>query len=267
MSGHSSSSSVDSYERCPRQWSYRYGPHREIAQRPGRSDTLHGLARRRGRILHESICTALRAAERELAGRTTPLAGWHLDRYWATARRTLGEAWEVEQMPSDPAEAVRCVELLRTTLAAVEVPAPGTIHGIERRYEHVTPGGVAVVFIPDYTRWVRPGVLRVTDWKSRAEPVEVGRHQQLLRYAGWLAQIEPDLLDVEIELFSMRDARGHVESADPVMVGRALERFDAIVRRATADPDPQPKTGPQCSGCAFKSICPAVGGRDAGQAA
>lgn len=256
-----SSSAVDSYDLCPLQWGVRYGPQRELRRGHGQPTDSLDVSRRRGRVVHEGVCTALRCAERELAELGTPIPGT-LRRYYKPARVALGQAWLAEKMPSDPAEGQLVTDLFERTLDAVTIPRPGSIYGIEARYEHTTPSGVKIVFGPDFSYWVRPGVLRIVDWKSgKIDPADVPRHPQLLRYAVWMAQRDPSIRDIEIELFAMRDGVGHVAPVDPARAAKAAARFDRIAWQAATDPEPQANVGPHCNGCRFRLVCPALRAR------
>lgn len=260
-----STSAADAYDRCPLAFSMRYGAHRITLTTPTHGD----VAQRRGRVLHAALAVALEHAQIELRRNRAPIPG-KLRRYYGPARRALGQAWVDEGMPSDSAEAARVVDMFERALDEVDIPLPGALHGIEERREHITRGGIPVVFIPDVTWWVvrERGVLRVRDWKSgKISEDDVPRHQQLLRYAGWLIEADPTITDVEIELYSLREAKGYVVRADPAMVTRATARFDRIVGRALADREMAPKVGPHCSGCWFQTQCPAFTAQDEGEAA
>jgi hypothetical protein len=258
----SSSSAADRYAMCPLNWSLRYGPGRHGADREdATADAVGDLNRRRGNVLHAGMQAACERARAELDALGTPLPGATLYRYWPAARRALGRAWDRERMPSDPSEADYTTDLLVRTLEAVPVPPPGTIDSIERERHLTTPGGVSVVFKIDYAWRPRPGALRIVDWKSgRVTPRDVRRNQQLLRYAGWSMLLDPTITAVEIELFSMRAGRGHVEPADPQRIAKALALFDRLARAAAADPDPQPTPGRHCVTCSHRRACPAVAG-------
>lgn len=241
-----SSSSVDAYIRCPTAWWARYGP-REASAAPAHLD---GVARRRGRVLHTALCEALRHADIELRRTRAPINGT-LRRYYTPARRALGLAWVQEGMPSDSDEAARVVDMFERALDEITIPRPGTLHGIERQHEHVTRGGVPVVFIPDVTWWVTRGrVLRVRDYKSgKIDEADVPRHQQLLRYAGWLGEADPRITAFEIELYSLREARGYMVPADPEMIHRAVERFDRIAIEAMTSRAADARRCGRCATC------------------
>lgn len=262
-----SSSAVDLYERCPLAFSLRHGPRPAGAPAPADTDSD---PQRRGRVLHAGLQAALEHARIELDRTRAPIPGT-LRRYHAPARKALGKAWEAERMPSDPALAAQVVEMFERALDDVAIPLPGALHGIERRYTHITRGGYPVVFGPDVTWWVdrRRGVLRVTDFKSsKVDPADVPRHPQLLRYAGWLSEMDPTIRAVEIELYALREGRGHVALADPAKIARAVARFDRIVGQAlTAPPPPVPKVGPHCTACRYATGCPALAARRDGAAA
>lgn len=260
-----SSSAADLFERCPLAFHLRYGT-------PGggvRAGERDSVARRRGRVLHEGLCAALRHAEIELNRLRAPIPGT-LRRYYTPARRALGQAWVEHEMPSDSAVAAQVMDMFERALDAVPIPLPGALHGIERRYEHITRGGIPVVFIPDVSWWTDRGrgVLRVRDWKSgKIDEADVPRHQQLLRYAGWLTEMDPAIRSVEIELYSLRAGRGYVAPADPTMIGRAVRRFDRIVAQAMATPNPQGRVGAHCESCRSAPACPALAARKAEEAA
>lgn len=266
-----SSSAIDSWARCQLQWSLAHGPHRQqrrdAEQHTKRPADHMQVSRGRGRVVHEGIAAALRCAKAELDRTGAPIPGT-LRRYWKPARLALGQAWDAEQMPSDPEVGQQVTDFFERALDAIEIPPPRSIYSIEARYEHVTPGGVAVTFGPDYMRWVRPGVLRIVDWKSsKVDPADVPRHPQLLRYAGWMAARDSRIRGIEIALFALREGVEHVVQADPARVARAVERFDRLAWAAATTDDPEAKIGPQCGGCHFRNICPALRARMGGTSA
>ena len=253
-----SPSASAAYRTCPRKWSYGYGPHKT----PYPAGTAAPLPAARGRVLHAALAAAYEAATVELATVPGPLTGARMDRYFRAARIALGEAWERERMPSDPAEALECVRTLTEVLQAQPVPAPGAIYAVERRIRVRTPGGLLVTIVPDLVLWRRRdrGVLRVRDWKSgTVTPHHVQRSQQLLIYAGLLAEGDPAVTAVDIELYSLNRVAGHVDTTvSPDRIIEAIDRLERTAAKAEADTDPQPKPGPHCGSCPHRRICPAT---------
>lgn len=247
-------SAADLYRRCPRRWSYRYGPHR-VPARTGAGVPLH---KAQGIVLHGALAAAYRAADAELSDTPGGLAGARMDRYWAAARAELGRTWTTSGMPDDPNVARETVALLRGALAGLEVPARGALYAIERRVTHRTPGGVLVVAYPDLAMWVRPGVLRVRDWKTGAVTMlDVLTSQQLPVYAFLLADADPTVRDVEIELHSIRHGVAHTHRPTEAEVVEAVTRLETTAGQADADDQCEPRPGPACVDCPFLRICPA----------
>ncbi len=247
-------SAADLYRRCPQWWSYRYGPHR-VPARGGAGVPLH---KAQGIVLHGALAAAYRAADAELEATPGGLAGARMDRYWAAARAELGRTWTASGMPGDPNVARETVALLRGALAGLDVPARGALYAIERKITHRTPAGVPVVAYPDLTMWARPGVLRIRDWKTGAVTMaDVLASQQLPVYAFLLADADPEVVDVEIELYSIRHGVSHVHPPTEAEVAEAVVRLEDTALKANADDQCEPDPGPACVGCPFIRICPA----------
>lgn len=242
------------YRQCPRRWSYRYGPHRV----PARDTAGVPLHKAQGIVLHGALAAAYRAADAELSDTPGGLAGARMDRYWAPARAELGRTWTASGMPSDPNVARETVALLRGALAALAVPARGALYAIERKITRRTPGGVPVVAYPDLAMWVRRGVLRIRDWKTGAVTMaDVLASQQLPVYGFLLADADPAVRDVEIELHSIRHGTSQVHALTEAEAVEAVTRLEVTAERADADDQCEPDPGPACVDCPFIRICPA----------
>lgn len=255
-------SAADAYGRCPRAYAER-----NARDGDSRHDPITDTPRRRGMVLHDAMQVALHCAQAELA--TRGAIGGRMSRYWGPARGELGAAWDRHKMPSVSAEAVLVEEMLRTTLDALPVPAPGALHSIETERIHTIPaalgdpaqGEISIKYKPDWTMWVGRRTLRVTDWKSGAiAPEDVRRHEQLHAYAAWLlADLGSAVRDIEIELYSLRRGEGFIHPVNPARAARAAARIETAARTAFADVEFAPKPGPQCGACYFRAVCPAVG--------
>lgn len=245
---------------CPRQWSYRHGPHKLPPAPRSSSPTPIHLAR--GKILHAGIAAAYTEAARELA--TTPggLAGARMSRYATAARRAIGQAWEAEGQPGDSDDVLEILALMRDLLISRPVPARHGIYAVERRIRARLDSGRAVVAIPDLVLRTGKGTVRVVDWKTGAidGPAETLRSQQLLVYAWLIAAADHSVTAVEIELHSIRRAIGHPVTPTPAQVADAVNRLDRTAARAEADTECAPRVGPHCTGCPFRQVCPAFGG-------
>jgi len=252
-------SAAHTYRTCPLQWSYRYGPHKQPPTLEAPS--VHRL---RGRVLHEALAAAYRAAVTELADTPGGLLPGTMTRYRRVARAALGVAWETHRMPSDSTEALECLQLLDSVLGALPVPARGAVYAIEHRIRTRTAGGLLVVLVPDLVLWTGRGTVRVRDYKTgRVDPAAVAGSQQLLIYAGLLAERDPTITGVEIELYSLRGAAGHAEPADPRQVADAIDRLERTAATAAADTEHAPRPGPHCASCPFQQVCPAMSRRAA----
>lgn len=247
-------SAAHTYQTCPLQWSYRYGPHKQ--PHTPEAPSVHRL---RGRVLHEALAAAYQAADTELADTPGGLLPGTMTRYHRAARAALGVAWETHRMPSDSAEALECLQLLADVLDALPIPARGAIYAVEHRIRTRTAGGLLVVLVPDLVLRTGDGMIKVRDYKTgRVDPTAVALSQQLLIYAGLLAELDPTITGVEIELYSLRSATGHVVPADPRQVADAIDRLERTAATATADTDPAPRPGGHCASCPFQQVCPAM---------
>lgn len=248
---------------CPAQWAYRNGPLHDLAP-----EQPLFVPRVRGNLLHDVFAYTMHVALGEVAGPAgRGLIGGDLQRWWPQARIRLGELWDEYRMPSDHAEAILCVEILRYMLRIARVPAPMDLWAMEDRLDAVTPGGRTFRYVIDFARWHRHADgrdrLRITDWKTGADdPDKIHENLQLHRYAWCAAQaLGMDLARIQIELHNVRLQRTAVLDVDPDRAQRAIESVDRIADRMEA----QVRTGAvlarpggHCVTCDAATVCPAL---------
>ncbi len=243
------------YRDCPA----KYGFQRARAPRVPAT-----LDQRRGRVLHEALSAAYRAAQTE--GRDNVLNYPIEDtmyRHYLAARRALGAAWEAEQMPRSSAEANDAVEVISALLHSLPLPRPGEILAVEQTFHGVTSGGIAMQIRPDLVlrkvnRSGLPGPrITVVDWKSGAVEKEApARTPQLLTYVAVLADLNRTVREFVVRLHSIRK-RHHAEAlADPDRVAGTVLALESTAVDAAADTRFGARPGEQCMGCAFRGICP-----------
>lgn len=245
------------YATCPRQWSYRAGPHytRMI-------DRVTPVHRKRGRALHDAIGAAWQACQQEASanpdGYPTPEAGETMLRYREAAEKALNVAWTAHTLPRDAGLAQATLGTLLELLGREPVPVAWSVAEVEAEHRFTTAAGLPVVIRPDLVFSTADGMV-IRDWKygNVAARVPATDHQ-LNVYVVGLAHRYPQVRRFDIEFRSISGATVVSARAQPEQAAAALNWLEATAQTAEADTVCEPRPSDECGWCPFRPICPAV---------
>lgn len=248
-------SAAEAYRACPLQLTHL------DARSPREPATRE---QRLGRVLHDAVGAAFRAAQTEARTDRYPVVGEHvMFRYWDAARRALGAAWEAERCAPVRADANRVVAALERLLRELPLPGRGEVVLVEQAVR-ATLYSMPVLIKPDLVlrpvnRAGRPGAtMRIVDWKlghvrSRGE---VTRSDQMLRYAAVLAPLHPDVEVIIVEMRSLLYPNEAISGfVAPERAAAAAMAWRRIAVRAEADHARVANAGEHCMSCPVRGFC------------
>jgi hypothetical protein len=255
-----SPSAIVRYRSCPLAWRLSTdGTPRDTPPGVVRPTTPAAL----GGVAHAGLATAYTAARDDEDQRP----GRRMAVFTPLALRAVDRAWHDARLPFDSPERFQVASEVVSLLDRLPCPHPAAVLAVEEELPMTGPSGTRFRVIPDLVLRVGVDSVHVRDWKRRAvsslgKPADLVEDDQLAAYVRAVFQRWPWVRRVSVGLFSVTGGYEVVLEDFPEDAAAERVRGHEVTAYAAEHAGRYPATpdGTNCTECAFRSRCPAVGG-------